>query len=80
MTVGERIKSLRSRACLTQTELGKRIGWPDSRISAYERGEVKRPNSASIERLARAFEMTYGEFMDNVDMPKPRSNAYVCDE
>lgn len=68
MTIGDRIVSLRSGKGLTQEELGELCGWPDSRIGAYERNEVKKPKHASLIKLAEAFHMTYEEFMKGVDI------------
>ena len=67
MTVGEKIKEQRCRARLTQAQLGDRIGWPDSRIGVYERGEHK-PTIRSLIKIARAFDITYDEFMKDVEL------------
>jgi transcriptional regulator with XRE-family HTH domain len=67
MTLGDKLKELRYRARLTQAELGARIGWPDSRIGVYERGEVHRPTRQSIEKLAKALNLSYDEFMKDVE-------------
>ena len=68
MTIGDRIASLRIRKRLTQAELGELCGWPDSRIGAYERNEIKKPRIESIMKLASAFNLTYEEFMEGVDI------------
>lgn len=68
MTIGDRIVSLRSGKGLTKAELRELCGWPDSRIGAYERNEVKKPKHASLIKLAEAFHMTYEEFMKGVDI------------
>lgn len=68
ISLGDKIKKLRWRKGLTQTELGELCSWPDSRIGAYERNEVKKPKVASLIKLASAFGMTYEEFMEGVDI------------
>lgn len=57
MDIGDRIKSRRIELGLTQDQLGKRIGWPDSRIGIYERGENK-PGRKAIAKLAEALEVS----------------------
>lgn len=61
MTLGELIRHRRKELALTQAELGKRIGWPDSRIGAYERDESV-PSETSIRKLAAALELPPYEF------------------
>lgn len=56
MNIGDRIKCRRISLGLTQAQLGKRIGWPDSRIGIYERGESK-PGHEAISKLAKALEV-----------------------
>lgn len=68
MTLGEKIYRLRRRENLTQADLGEIIGWPDSRIGAYERGEVKHPRQETILKIATAFNLSYDEFMMNVEV------------
>lgn len=63
MTLSERIYQRRSELGLTQTMLGKRIGWPDSRIGLYERGEGK-PGRKSLPKLAEALELEVKELED----------------
>ena len=68
MTRGEKIYQLRRRENLTQADLGDIIGWSDSRIGAYERGEIKHPRQESVLKIAAAFNMSYDEFMTNVEV------------
>lgn len=68
MTFGDQIRSLRVAKGLTQAELGERCGWPDSRIGAYERNEVKKPTVKSINKLADAFGLAYEQLLVGVDL------------
>ena len=51
----------RRRAALTQAELGRRLGLPQSQISRWERGVVE-PSLETLRRLVRAcgIELTFG--------------------
>lgn len=50
MSIGSVIKARRISLGLTQDQLGKMLGWPDSRIGAYERGEYK-PRQENLRKL-----------------------------
>ena len=41
MTMGERIKQLRKSACLTQSELGEKVGVKKNAVSKWECGRVE---------------------------------------
>lgn len=56
MTTGEKIKQIRLRKGLTQSELGKRCGMADSQIGVYERGESI-PRVATLSRIAEALDV-----------------------
>ena len=67
---GERLRDLRKKRKLTQTELGKKIGKCESTIRKYEAGIVE-PNIESILKIADFFNVTtdyllgVGEFKEN---------------
>ena len=73
MTIGRKIKLLRLGKGWTQVEFGKIIGWPDSRIGCYERGEHK-PTKRSVEKIAFILNISYNELVSNTDMAE--SNKY----
>lgn len=56
MTTGEKIKQIRLRKGLTQSELGKRCGMADSQIGVYERGESI-PRTGTLSRIAEALDV-----------------------
>lgn len=60
MSIGERIKSIRKLNGMTQAELGKRCGMPDSQIGSYERGEYK-PTLPTLERIAKGLGVSVKE-------------------
>lgn len=67
MVSGGLIREARKRAGLTQAELGRRVGKPQSVISRWERGEVL-PNLETLRDLIRAcgLELTF-EIADRDD-------------
>ena len=60
LTLGEKIRHYRTMLGLTQSQLGKRLKWPDSRIGAYERNENK-PRSKNLKALSEALEVDMKE-------------------
>lgn len=52
LTLGDGLAEARKAASLTQTELGRRTGVPNSRISEYEAGK-KLPSVATLLALSR---------------------------
>jgi transcriptional regulator with XRE-family HTH domain len=65
--VGERIKKARLRADLTQEDLGKRMGFSQPQVSAYEAGGVVEITVDTLEAFARATGTPIQEFL--ADMP-----------
>lgn len=61
MLSADLIYMARRRAALTQAELGRRLGLPQSQISRWERGQVE-PSLETLRRLVRAcgLELTLG--------------------
>jgi DNA-binding XRE family transcriptional regulator len=59
--VGERIRSLRIRAGLTQSQLAEKSGLPQSHISRLEIGKHS-PSRATIEKIATALGLPVSEF------------------
>jgi transcriptional regulator with XRE-family HTH domain len=66
MSIGERLRYLRYTRDWTKVKLAHEANVPVSTVSLVERG--KRPGEAlsleTIQRLAHAFGMTVGEFLD----------------
>lgn len=58
MTIGERIKNLRERHNMTQTELAEAIGTTKQNIYKYENGIVTNIPSDKIESLAVVFKVS----------------------
>lgn len=54
-SLGERIRLERQAKVWTQKELAERVYLVQPQISAYERGEIKMPDPATIKRLAESF-------------------------
>jgi len=60
MLSADLIYMARNRAHLTQAELGRRLGLPQSQVSRWERGQVE-PSLETLRRLVRAcgLELTF---------------------
>lgn len=54
MNMGARIKQKRKELCLTQEELGKRVGLQKSAIAKYENGRVENMKRSMIEKMSNA--------------------------
>lgn len=55
---GERIKYLRQLANMSQEELGKRVGVQRAAINKYEKGTVTNIPIATIENIAKVFDVS----------------------
>ena len=68
-TIGERIKYLRSLADMSQEELGSRVGVQRAAINKYEKGSVTNIPIATIEKIAKVFDVspTYIVGWDNIE-------------
>jgi len=76
MSIGERIKSARINAGLSQEMLGKKLGVTKMAISKYESGTVT-PNSGALIALSKALEVKIEYFFRTsaIQLSKP---AYRC--
>lgn len=57
-SIGERIKYLRTLADMSQEELGNRVGVQRAAINKYEKGSVTNIPIATIEKMAKVFEVS----------------------
>lgn len=64
--VGSKIRQLRKRHKLTQTELSSRIGVQQSDLSRMEKGEY-RVSLDTLFRILAEFHMSMGEFFDELN-------------
>lgn len=58
MTIGERIKYLRDKNSLTQTDVARRVGIATQTIFKYEKNIVTNIPMENIEKLARIFDVS----------------------
>jgi transcriptional regulator with XRE-family HTH domain len=58
VTIGERIKSLRLLADMSQEELGNRVGVQRAAINKYEKGIVTNIPISTIEKMADLFDVS----------------------
>lgn len=63
MTIGERIKTARKKAKLTQRALGEKCDMPDSQIRQYELGMVT-PKIETLRRIAKGLDVPLYELAD----------------
>lgn len=66
MKTSEKIKLLRKQKGLTQTELGQLIGVQNSAIAKYEKGRVVNLKRDTLEKLAKALDVSPAELLDDV--------------
>ena len=68
--MGERIKYLRILADMSQEELGNRVGVQRAAINKYEKGSVTNIPIATIEKIARIFDVspTYLVGWDHIEV------------
>lgn len=69
MDMGNRIKELRIKAGLTQTELGDKLGIGASAVAKYENGRVKNIKQSTIAEMARIFDCAPSYVMALDDVP-----------
>ena len=69
MDMGNRIKELRIKAGLTQTELGDKLGIGASAVAKYENGRVKNIKQSAIAEMARIFGCAPSYVMALDDVP-----------
>ena len=62
-TTGNKIKELREKAGMTQTELADKVGVSKSVISAYEKG-IRNPSQKVLEDIADTFGVSFLSFFE----------------
>ena len=75
--VGERVRSYRNQAGLSQESLAEKSGLSYTFISAIERGK-KNPSIESIEKLVIAFNISYEKLFENI-VPGENKNTIPLD-
>lgn len=66
MSIGEKIKELRTEKNLSQMQLGKLIGVSQKAVDYWERN-VNEPKASYIIAIVKAFEITFDEFFCDID-------------
>ncbi|MFN8488878.1 MAG: helix-turn-helix transcriptional regulator [Caldilineaceae bacterium] len=61
---GEKLRLLRQRQGLSQTELGKQLGVQQSYVGKMERGE-KLPTAMMLTKIAELFHVSFDQLMDD---------------
>jgi transcriptional regulator with XRE-family HTH domain len=70
MTICEKIKALRLKAGMSQTELSRRTGIPQAAISVYE-SKTKSPTALKLSALAKGLGVSIEELIDGIATPMP---------
>jgi transcriptional regulator with XRE-family HTH domain len=63
--VGARVRALRRKRGVTQSDLGAWLGVSYSQVQKYERG-IDRISASSLFRLARVFKVPVGSFFEGL--------------
>ncbi len=58
--MGDRIRSLRKKAGMTQDELGEKLGVKKAAVNKYETGDVENIPRQSIEAMCKLFDVSAG--------------------
>ncbi len=64
-SVLEKLKEKRKEKGLTQGDLGKLIGKPQSAVARFESGAIKDPGFSMIYNVCKALEIRPGELLDS---------------
>ena len=78
ITMGTKIKDLREKSGLTQTELANKIGVSKSVISAYEKG-IRNPSFKVLPLLAKTFNVTELYFFEKGEWQKSSFTVDISD-
>ena len=66
LTIGQKIRSIRQRLGLNQTDFALKIGITPQRVSNWERGEND-PDKEILEKIKKTFKLTYDDLMPGED-------------
>ena len=82
MTTAQKIKTLRKRAKLTQTELGEMLGVQKNAVSKWECGRVTDIPSGKIKAMAKIFDVPPSYLIDNelAQVSAPDKDVIVREE
>lgn len=73
MTLGERLRSLREKAGLTQKELASHLNVPNQNISNYERG-FRQPDYETLQKLADYYDVSTDYLLGRMDISKKENS------
>ena len=78
MTRGEKIRELREKLGMTQTELAEKIGVSKSMVSAYE-NDIRKPSFSVLESLSEALGVHFGHFFERGYLPHETVTVNITD-
>jgi len=76
--LGDRLRSLRKEAQLTQSELGRLLGLSKQTISCYENA-TRQPDAATLKRLASVFGVSVDYLLGNSQHRNPHKTGHLPD-
>lgn len=74
LNFGQRVKEYRTKAGLTQKDLGAKIGLQKSGVAKYENGRIRRVSVSMAEKFADALGVSVHSLLNSVE-----SNLYALD-
>ena len=80
MTVGEKIRTLRKQAKLTQTELGEKLGVKKNAVSKWECGRVEDIPASKIKAMAFLFDVSPSYLIDDETTLDPAEQIITDDQ
>ena len=78
--IGENIKRIRESLSLGVNEAARKAGISGGYLSALERGEKQNPSMESLEKIAKAFNVTVEDFFKENTQNKPSASEIVSDD
>ena len=79
MTIGEKMKKIRTEKGLSQKEVAKRLGVSQPSYAQYESGKRK-PKFETIQKIAKALEVTFNELYGGPWVERQGNNIFLWSE
>ncbi|MDJ1090687.1 helix-turn-helix transcriptional regulator [Macrococcus caseolyticus] len=77
MNIGELIKSRRKELNISASELAEFVGVSESTIFRYEKGEIEKMPTTTLEKIAEKLRTTPGHLLGWDDVSQSNNNPYV---
>ena len=77
MNIGELIKSRRKELKISASELADFVGVSESTIFRYEKGEIEKMPTTTLEKIAEKLRTTPGHLMGWDEAPEVKNNSFA---